>query len=96
MILVFDLTNPATFKSCSKWLQEVERYAEEDVVVILAGNKSDLATTQRLVSQQEINELTFKYSMKYMETSAKTGEGVQQVFQKLTELVVEKMDQDMN
>jgi len=93
MILTFDLTQPATFRSCSKWLQEVERYAEEDVVVILAGNKSDLST--RAVDQNEIDDLRFKHDFEYIETSAKKGEGVGQIFQRLAEQVVEKYDNDV-
>eukprot|EP01125_Pyxidicula_operculata_P009966 TRINITY_DN3283_c0_g1_i1.p1 TRINITY_DN3283_c0_g1~~TRINITY_DN3283_c0_g1_i1.p1 ORF type:complete len:207 (-),score=37.26 TRINITY_DN3283_c0_g1_i1:219-839(-) len=95
IILTFDLTNPATFKSCKKWLQEVERYADEDVVVVLAGNKSDL---EHKVSLNEITEFKqtqlANYVIDYFETSAKTGNGVAQVFQTLTEHVVDKFNGD--
>jgi len=61
MILTFDLTNEASFKSLSKWLQEVERYAEEDVVVVLAGNKVDLGQASFKVNQTEVLTVSFSF-----------------------------------
>uniref|UniRef100_A0A6B2LN19 Uncharacterized protein n=1 Tax=Arcella intermedia TaxID=1963864 RepID=A0A6B2LN19_9EUKA len=91
MILTFDLTNPATFKSCSKWLQEVERYAEEEVVVFLAGNKSDLPAA---VTPSEISEFQAKYALEYVQTSAKNGNGINELFEKLTRQVLERQNSD--
>jgi len=91
IILTFDLTNPATFKSCNKWLQEVDRYADEDVVVILAGNKCDL---EHKVEPSEIDDFKTKYNWEYFETSAKTGKGVSETFTSLTEAVVERYNGD--
>jgi len=93
MILTFDVTNPATFKSCSKWLQEVERYAEEEVVVFLAGNKCDLG--ERAVSLTEIEDFKGKYALDYMETSAKDGTGINELFEKLTRQVMDRFNGDM-
>jgi len=90
IILTFDLTNPTTFKSCTKWLQEVDRYADEDVVVILAGNKCDL---EPKVDASEIEEFKTKYSWEYCATSAKTGTGVNEIFLSLTEAVVERYNE---
>eukprot|EP01123_Difflugia_compressa_P009891 TRINITY_DN3430_c0_g1_i6.p1 TRINITY_DN3430_c0_g1~~TRINITY_DN3430_c0_g1_i6.p1 ORF type:complete len:202 (-),score=30.86 TRINITY_DN3430_c0_g1_i6:110-715(-) len=93
MILTFDVTNPATFKSCSKWLQEVERYAEEEVVVFLAGNKCDLG--ERAVPTAEIEDFKAKYALDYIETSAKDGTGINELFEKLTRQVVERFNNDL-
>jgi len=92
MILTFDLTNEASFKSLSKWLQEVERYAEEDVVVVLAGNKVDMGQGQFKVNPQEIEEFKSKYGLEYFQTSAKDGSNCSQLFQKLTEQVVDRFN----
>ena len=56
---MFNLLVPS-FKSLSKWLQEVERYAEEGVVVVLAGNKLDLGQANFKVNPQEIEEFKSK------------------------------------
>jgi Ras-related protein Rab-1A len=92
MILTFDLSNEASFKSLSKWLQEVERYAEEDVVVVLAGNKLDMGQATFKVNAQEIEDFKSKYGLDYFQTSAKDGTNVSQLFQRLTEQVVERFN----
>eukprot|EP01128_Nolandella_sp_AFSM9_P009327 TRINITY_DN5936_c0_g1_i2.p1 TRINITY_DN5936_c0_g1~~TRINITY_DN5936_c0_g1_i2.p1 ORF type:complete len:234 (+),score=59.19 TRINITY_DN5936_c0_g1_i2:103-702(+) len=92
MILTFDLTNAASFKSLSKWLQEVERYAEEDVVVVLAGNKIDSGDDNFAVPQSEIDEFKAKYGLDFFRTSAKEGTNVDEMFQRLTEQVVERFN----
>ena len=42
IILVFDITNPESFANCEMWLTEVQRYATDQVKIILVGTKSDL------------------------------------------------------
>lgn len=42
IILVYDKTNPESFNHTDEWLADVNRYAHEDSVKILVGNKSDL------------------------------------------------------
>ena len=41
-LVVYDVTKSATFESVDKWLKELRENAEEDIVIILIGNKSDL------------------------------------------------------
>jgi len=79
-ILVFDLSNAASFFNVEKWLNDV-RENSENAQILLVGNKSDLA--HRQVSQEEALSLAKKYSLNYMETSAKSGEGVNRAFQLL-------------
>lgn len=88
MILAFDLGNEASFKSLSKWLLELDRFAEEDVVVVLAGNKNDLG--EQKVRQADIDEFKNKHGLEYFQTSAKTGSNVDALFQRLTEQVVDR------
>ncbi|OLQ02134.1 Ras-related protein Rab-11A [Symbiodinium microadriaticum] len=42
-LLVYDITKPATFKSCQRWMEELRSNAEPDIVIMLVGNKVDLA-----------------------------------------------------
>lgn len=48
----YDITDMATYENVKKWLQEVERYANEDVVKVVIGNKCDL-NDKRVVDQAE-------------------------------------------
>ena len=61
--------------------------------MVLVGNKSDLAD-KRQVSTEEGRELAEKYEMKFYETSAKTGENVNDIFNDSVDEIAKKMDQN--
>ena len=73
--IVFNLVDHDTFLSVSHWLQEIKETARKDCVCILIGNQSD-RTSDRQVSQEEIDAFVSEHSLQYFETSAKTGENV--------------------
>ncbi|MHA1298793.1 MAG: Rab family GTPase [Candidatus Helarchaeota archaeon] len=82
--LVFDLTRKETFDNIKNWLVELKRFAG-DIPFILIGNKNDLES-ERKVSKEEIEEKAKLIGATgYFETSAKTGENVDNAFKKLTE-----------
>jgi Ras-related protein Rab-1A len=74
-VVIFDVTDAESFAHVSDWLSEIERYAQENVVRILVGNKSDLES-KRCVSSREANEFAVSRGMEYIEVSAKTGHNV--------------------
>ena len=86
-ILVFDVTNSASFDHLPQWIEEVRANIKADIPVLLVGNKSDL-TDQRAVSVEEINKFTGDLNLYYMETSAKTGDGVGDCFYILACLMI--------
>ncbi len=86
-ILVFDLTNSASFEHLPGWIEEVRANIKAEIPVLLVGNKSDL-TDQRAVSLEEINNFTRDFNLYYMETSAKTGDGVGDCFYILACLMI--------
>lgn len=45
-LVVFDITNPKTFESLDTWLGEISKYADKEIVLMLVGNKSDMARTR--------------------------------------------------
>ncbi|KAL4986680.1 P-loop containing nucleoside triphosphate hydrolase protein [Aspergillus falconensis] len=97
-LLVFDITRPATFASCTQWLQDLRQIAEEGIVVILVGNKSDLAgddtdSNQRRVTRQEAEEwCRMNNVVRYLETSAKSGEGVERAFLEVAERIYRNIE----
>ncbi|KAL4868198.1 hypothetical protein BDV12DRAFT_104703 [Aspergillus spectabilis] len=97
-LLVFDITRPATFTSCTQWLQDLRQIAEEGIVVILVGNKSDLAgdgsdSNQRRVTKEEAEEwCRLNNVVRYLETSAKSGEGVEQAFLEVAERIYRNIE----
>ncbi|MGB5910471.1 MAG: GTP-binding protein [Promethearchaeia archaeon] len=86
-VLVFDLTNYASFEHLPQWIEEVRANIKSEIPLLLVGNKSDL-TEQRTVSIEEINNFTRNFNLYYMETSAKTGDGVGDCFYILACLMI--------
>lgn len=85
--VVFDVNNRGSFYDIHQWVRELRRN-ENDVPMILVGNKIDLG--QREVSKEEAEEVARKYDALYVETSAKTGENVQQTFRVATAIALKK------
>ena len=86
-LLIFDLTSYESFEHLPQWIEEVRSNIKNDVPFLLVGNKSDLLN-ERAISPEEINSFTEKFNLYYMETSAKTGEGVGDCFYILACLMV--------
>ena len=87
-VLVFDLTNYASFKHLPQWIEEVRANIKNEIPFLLVGNKSDLMD-QRTITIEEINQFTKAFNLYYMETSAKTGENVEEAFETLTRLMLQ-------
>ncbi|NXQ99764.1 RB39B protein, partial [Sagittarius serpentarius] len=83
-MLLFDLTNRASFESIRQWHREVTDTVQPfSIVFLLVGHKSDLAG-QRRVGRKEAEKLAASLGMQYVETSAKDASNVVQAFQMLT------------
>lgn len=83
-MLLFDLTNRASFESVRQWHREVTDTVQPfRIVFLLVGHKSDLAG-QRRVGRKEAEKLAASLGAQYIETSAKDASNVVQAFQMLT------------
>lgn len=85
-IVVYDVTNPASFKSCEKWLKGLKQYLEPRKTIpgVLLANKCDLES-RRKVSTEEGQSFADDHKMQYMECSAKANEGIDECFQFLAD-----------
>ncbi|MHA1340974.1 MAG: GTP-binding protein [Promethearchaeota archaeon] len=79
-LLVYDVTNPISFQNLDKWLNELEENVGKKIPVLLVGNKIDL---ERKVPREQALEYAKKHGFLFIETSAKTGENVEEAFRKL-------------
>lgn len=78
LLLLYDVTNKTSFDNIRAWLGEIREYAQDDVVIMLLGNKADC--NERVVRREDGERLAREYDVAFMETSAKTGLNVEVAF----------------
>ncbi|KAI1418204.1 GTP-binding protein rab2 [Hypoxylon sp. FL1857] len=107
-LLVFDITRKATFDHVTDWLNDLRAIADPDIVVILVGNKLDQAQAsasaaddnpdapapnKREVTRQEAEDWARRNGvLQYVETSAKSGENVEEAFMRVAERIFENIN----
>ncbi len=78
-VIVFDLTRPDTLENVPNWIEEARKDAE-DQLFILVGNKNDLIKDRKLKSDAGEKMAKKMGCIAYLETSAKTGQNVDDAF----------------
>mmetsp|Transcript_21290 Transcript_21290/g.59918 ORF Transcript_21290/g.59918 Transcript_21290/m.59918 type:complete len:216 (+) Transcript_21290:59-706(+) len=85
-LLVYDLTRLETFQHCAKWLEELRQGAGPDIVIVLVGNKVDIAEgdpAAREVDFDAAAEFARQHGLLFSESSAATSLNVAAVFENL-------------
>jgi Ras-related protein Rab-2A len=78
-LLVYDITRRETFNHLTRWLEEARQNANQSMVIMLIGNKSDL-DHRRQVSKEEGEKFAKDNGLIFLETSAKTAANVEEAF----------------
>jgi small GTP-binding protein len=94
-IVVFDLTNRESFEKSQYWIDTIINGCGNDTTIILVGNKSDLED-DRVITEDEINEFSRQYNIKYFITSAKELDTTSIAFNILAQDVLFKIIQNPN
>ncbi|PON97886.1 Small GTPase superfamily, Rho type, partial [Trema orientale] len=104
-IVVYDVTDQESFNNVKQWLNEIDRYASENVNKLLVGNKCDLTankvvsyeTAKRLTSSIPAQAFADEIGIPFMETSAKNATNVEQAFMAMAAEIKNRMaSQPMN
>merc|ERR1711964_846850 len=75
-VVVFDISNAKSFQNTRKWV--------DDVIIVLVGNKTDL-NDKREVTTQQGEEEAKKNNLMFIETSAKVGHNVKNLFRRIAQ-----------
>mmetsp|Transcript_17382 Transcript_17382/g.39234 ORF Transcript_17382/g.39234 Transcript_17382/m.39234 type:complete len:155 (-) Transcript_17382:300-764(-) len=78
-VLCYDISNRPSFDHVIGWMRDIKTRAPLDCDIVLCGNKSDL-DADRVVQFEEGKLLADEYGVKFFETSALTGQNVEQMF----------------
>ena len=84
--VVYDITRRETFNNVNKWIGDLKTSGNEDVYILLIGNKSDLENS-RQVPTEEIEKKAEQLKVAFCETSALDGTNIEHAF----ELVVDEI-----
>lgn len=87
-ILVYDVTRQKTYDNISNWYEEIKDVTP-NISLILVGNKIDLKD-KRVIGHEEGEELAKKLGISYIETSAKTGENIDDAFRMLALEIIKR------
>lgn len=81
-VAVYDITDLRSFERLDSSIQSFKNVAAKNPVVFIVGNKVD-AEADRRVSQEQGKEFADCHQYEWRETSAKTGQGVEDLFHDL-------------
>ncbi|CEP12055.1 hypothetical protein [Parasitella parasitica] len=78
-VVVYDITQASSLDKAKSWVNELQRQADPNIVIALAGNKVDLEA-KRAVETKTAQEYADECGLLFVETSAKTAYNVNELF----------------
>ena len=80
--IVYDISNESSFKNLDYWYNCIKDAADDQIIIYLIGNKSDLIYEEgRVVKKMDAMEFVKKHNLQgYSECSAKNNENIQETF----------------
>jgi small GTP-binding protein len=89
VLIVFDWARQDSFNHLTRWFELAYEAIEKDTIpLVLVGNKEDL---EHQVSDDQAKAFAEEYQVELLSASAKTGNGVNEVFQKVAEMAVKDL-----
>ena len=94
IVVVFDLTSKDGLVKAESWIQVAKRESSARLLV-LVGSKVDLID-ERVLARKAGEEMALKHGMMYAEASAKTGENVNEMFQRMGSSLVMQDEEEQD
>lgn len=90
-LLVYDATSRESFNALTNWLNDARTLASPNIVILLVGNKRDLEEA-REITLLEASNFAKENDLIFLETSAKTGDNVEEAFLKCSKTILAKIE----
>ena len=90
-ILVYDITDKKSFSKLKGWMNDAKEKIESDCYMIVVGNKKD-CENERQIDMETLSDFGNKNGVIYMEVSAKTGEGIEDIFNTMVQELLKFKD----
>ncbi|KAF0290837.1 Ras-related protein Rab-4B [Amphibalanus amphitrite] len=90
-LLVYDITSRESFNALSAWLTDARSLASPNIVILMVGNKKDL-DAEREVTFLEASRFAQENELMFLETSAMTGEHIEEAFLKCSNTILAKIE----
>ena len=87
--IVYDVTSEKSLESCEYWVNELSS-REENCIMCLVGNKIDIPPEQRKIKPETAQAFAARFGMLWMEASAKTGQSINELFEKVATSIINK------
>ena len=84
IILVFDFTRRDSFEHLENWISTIKDNFNDDIIIVLFGNKIDLGEEYWQVTSKEAKEYAQQKNLVLFETSAKMKKGISEGFNYIT------------
>ena len=89
-ILLYDITRSNSIDDIKSWIETFRSKTRKDTPIILVGNKVDLEK-QRVIQREKGNFILETNRLdSFLECSAKTGKNVEEIFTRLTEIMMKR------
>ena len=96
VLLIYDVCDRKSYERIGFWMDELKQNNEiEQLYIILVGNKIDLEE-KRVVTREEAEKYAEDNNINYLEVSAKTGEGILDLFNEVTKGTMDKVFNDQD
>ncbi|XP_056266193.1 ras-related protein Rab-3D-like isoform X2 [Pseudoliparis swirei] len=94
-LLMYDITSQESFSAVQDWATQIKTNSWGNAQVVLVGNKLDLED-DRKVPTEDAQRLATELGFQFFEASAKDNVNVKQVFDKLVDVICERMNESVN
>ena len=89
IIILYDITQKASFDHIRNWITEIDKFGKQGVLKVIVGNKLDMENNRKITKEAAEN-LALKYGIKFWEVSAKDNTNIEEMFLDTIKTLLEK------